>query len=359
MHGRKKVIVSISVLLVLVTAILIVFPVSTGKLREKYGPNGLAEKRSITVDGAELGLILLSEDVSNPVLLVCGGGPGIPQYLLEELYPSVLPSKFTVCYWDYRGTGTSYSPDLDPSTMDTDRFVEDTVAVTDYLRDRFGCGKVYIMGHSFGTYVALQTVSRYPEKYCCYIAMSQVVDQRRSEIEAYDYMRQRYVELGDEKMVSRFDEYDIKNSHEDLISYCSSGLRDEAMHELGVGTTRDMDNVIEDLFFPSLRVTSYTQGERIDLWRGKALSKHFAEDTEVKDFNAMEDIPSIEVPIVFVVGRYDMTCCADLQQEYYEYIEAPCKKIYIFEESAHSPLYEESEMAAEVLDEIKEDITCI
>lgn len=358
MHGKAVKIILIIFALLIVT-VLIIFPVSLGKLPAASSPEGLSEKIKIPTDKGELGLMLISEDVSNPVLLVCGGGPGIPQYLLEYIYPSVLPSEFTVCYWDYRGICSSYDSALSPEEMDTERFIKDTLIVTDYLRERFMSQKIYIMGHSFGSYVALNTVAEHPEKYCCYIAMSQVVDQSRSEIEAFEYMRQRYAELGNEKMVKKFDGYDIRNSAEDLLEYCSSGLRDEAMHDLGVGTARDMNNVITGIFFPSLRCTAYTQKERINLWRGKAASKEFAENKETKSFSAFEKIPSLEIPVVFVAGKYDMTCCSDLQEEYYGKVNAPYKKLYMFKESAHSPLYEEPDMAQMILRQTKEDISCI
>lgn len=355
MHGRKMKIL-IAALLLLTVVILVLFPVSLGRLPSR---GEISEKIKLRTEDGDLGLILLSEEASNPVLLICGGGPGIPQYLLEYLYPSVLPDEFTVCYWDYRGICTSYDSALSSEEMDTDRFVEDTIKVTDYLRDRFDTEKIYIMGHSFGSYVALNTVARYPDRYCCYIAMSQVVDTRRSEIEAYDYMRQRYAEEGNEKMTDRFDRYDIRHSDEDLTEYCSSGLRDEAMHELEVGTARDMHNVITGIFFPSLRCTSYTQKERIDLWRGKVRAKDYIVHSQIQDFNAVNEIPSVEIPIVFIVGKYDMTCCANIQEEYYDMLTAPYKRIFIFESSAHSPLYEEPDMARQVLQDIKEDISCI
>ncbi|MCR5330144.1 MAG: lysophospholipase [Lachnospiraceae bacterium] len=73
-------------------------------------------------------------------------------------------------------------------------------------------------------------------------------------------------------------------------------------------------------------------------------------------FNAFKDVPKIEIPVVFLVGKYDYTCHFLLQQQYYEALEAPDKEIYIFENSAHSPLYEESDVAKRVLEEIKNKI---
>ena len=44
--------------------------------------------------------------------------------------------------------------------------------------------------------------------------------------------------------MEKFENYPIRESDEMYTKYFSSSLRDTAMHELGVGTTRDMDSVI-------------------------------------------------------------------------------------------------------------------
>ena len=344
----KKKMIWITVPVVLILIILIILPPSFGKLPKGHS---LSEKTFLEIDGTRIGLILLSDKTDNPVLLVCGGGPGIPQYLMESLYPSVLPEYFTVCYFDYRGTGLSYDSSVNPDRMTTDRFIDDTLQVTDYLKERFGQDKIYIMGHSFGTYVALNVVDRHPENYIAYLAMAQVCDQQQSELIAYDYMRKSYEEQGDSSMVAQFDEYNIRESEEDYRRYCSSGLRDKAMHSLGVGTTSDMDNVITDLFFPSLRIKAYTPFERINIWRGKVASSKFEVHNESGLFNAFESVPGIEIPIYFFAGENDMTCCTSLQKEYYEMINAPEKEFYLYKGCAHSPIYEDSEKTREIFDD--------
>ncbi len=340
---------------IVAAAVLIILPPSRGRLPESKSPNGLSERVELEVDGGSLGLFIISQDINNPVLIVCGGGPGIPQYLLEYFYQSPIPDVFTVCYWDYRGTGGSYDPGIDPAEMTTERYLKDTQAVTDYLRTRFSQDKIYIMGHSFGTYIAAKSVQDHPEKYTAYIAMSQIVDQVESENIAFDYMKEEYRKAGNDKMVSEFEKYHISESREEFDVYCKSGLRDKAMHELGVGTTRKMDNVITGIFFPSLRCTTYTQKERIEIWKGKKLSSDFPVSADTHLINAFEDIPSMEIPVYFMVGKYDYTCLADLQIKYYEELDAPKKKLYLFENSAHSPLYEEYDKAKHALEEIVED----
>lgn len=357
MKSKMLNILIIAICILLVITLFLFFPPSMGDLPKPKTEGGISEKIRVQTDDGELEIMLLSEDTDNPVLLVCGGGPGIPQYLMEYLYPSVLPAEFTVCYWDYRGTGLNYAKDVDRAAMTTDRYIKDTVAVTDYLSERFSCDMIYIMGHSFGTYIALKTVQSHPDKYVCYLAMSQITDQKRSECMAYDYMKDCYEKSGNTKMPEQFEQYDIMNSKDDYEAYFFSGLRDKAMHDLGIGTTRDMKSVITGIFLPSLRCKAYTQTQRIMIWKGKMASNSFRVTSDSHNrFNAFKDVPKVEIPVVFLVGKYDYTCHFLLQQEYYEALEAPGKKIYIFENSAHSPLYEESDVAKEVLEEIKNKI---
>lgn len=157
-------------------------------------------------------------------------------------------------------------------------------------------------------------------------------------------------------MASKFDEYKIKDSEEDYRKYTNSSLRDEAMHSLGVGTTSDMDNVITDLFFPSLRIKAYTPGERINIWRGKIVSGKYAVSNESRLFNAFEEIQNIDIPIYFFAGENDMTCCTSLQKEYYEMVEAPEKKFFFYEGCAHSPIYEDGEKTRRIFNDLFTDL---
>ena len=157
-------------------------------------------------------------------------------------------------------------------------------------------------------------------------------------------------QIGD---VFPFEKYDIRNSEKDYTEFCKSSLRDKAMHELGVGTTRDMHSVISGIFLPSLKCKTYTQKERINLWKGKIASAKYQANKDAHFFNAKESVPKIDIPIYFITGEYDYTCSALLQKEYFEFIDAPQKKMYIFENSAHSPIYEKHDKAKHVLSEIK------
>jgi proline iminopeptidase len=75
---------------------------------------------------------------------------------------------------------------------------------------------------------------------------------------------------------------------------------------------------------------------------------------ETSQLNLSAHYRSFDVPIFFLLGRYDWHVPAVLAEQYFETIDAPCKRLVWFEQSAHNPLFEEPEqfntvMIAEVL----------
>ena len=341
--------------LILAVTMEIIFPISRGivkPFKDEHGeiiPGSISEKTFIDVNGQRQGMFIRGIDQTNPVLLLLHGGPGLSDYFLSQSYPTALEESFVVCFWEQPGTGLSYSSALVADEMTTERLIQDTVEVTRYLSERFSQDKIYLMGHSFGSYLGLKTVSQYPELYQAYIAMSQITNQLQSEKDAYMYMLTQYQNQANQKMIDQFSRYPILDSEEALDLYLNSGLRDKAMHELGIGTTHDMRSVVTGLFFPSLRCLDYTQAERIQIWQGNVFSRQTHLMDEVYAFNAFTDIPQIEVPIYFFAGIYDYTVTYALQRAYFEAIEAPIKGFYTFHNSAHSPIFEEPDVAKEII----------
>ena len=349
-------IIPVVIIIGLLVLIYRIFPPSTGKIAPFTDENGnaksgsIAEKTWVQINGMKQGMIIRGEASTKPVLLFLSGGPGIPDYFLTRNYPTELEKNFVVCYWDYRGTGLSFGKGMTQDGMTTKQFINDAIAVTNYLRLRFGQEKIYLMGHSCGTYIGLQAAAQAPELYKAYISMSQLVDQLESEKLAYTKMLAMYQESGNKKMVKKFLEYTITQPEKQWVErWFASSLRDQAMHELGVGTMHKMKSVITSIFFPTLRCTDYSPVERINLWKGKIFAQNTSVAKDRMTFVAFDAVPSLDIPVYFLAGKYDLTCCYSLQQEYYRKLEAPVKAFYTFENSAHSPLFEEQEKAIQIL----------
>ena len=54
-------------------------------------------------------------------------------------------------------------------------------------------------------------------------------------------------------------------------------------------------------------------------------------------------VKRLNTPVYLLLGRHDYNCPVKLAVEWYDILEAPGKKLIFFENSAHSPQWEESE----------------
>lgn len=312
-------------------------------------PDSLSEKIHVPVNGVDQGMFIKSKNSANPVLLFLHGGPGMPAYWMTRQYPTGLEDHFTVVWWEQRGAGLSFDPRVDPATMTAEQFVADTLEVSRYLIDRFGVEKIYLMGHSWGSYIGIQAAARAPQLYHAYIGMGQLSRQLESELRAYEYALDRYRESRNNRMLNKLEAAPPALTAPLPGDYMA--LRDAYMHDLGIGTTRDMKSVITGIFLPSWRFPEYTLKEKINLWRGKILSRsgRFGLWETMLTTDLPETIKELAVPVYFFHGRYDYTCDYSLAKAYFDNLEAPMKGFYTFEHSAHSPLFEEPEKARTIL----------
>ena len=307
----------------------------------------IAEKVFADINGVRQGMFIQGNDAAHPVLLCVHGG--LPEYLLTERYPAGLEDDFTVVWWEQRGAGLSYRRDIPPQTMTLQQLIADTLSVTDYLRNRFGKEKVYLMAHSGGTFIGLQAAARAPEMYGAYIGVAQVVQQLKSERQAYEYMLARFRENGNRRMVRKLEAVPVTMTAGTPDGYLA--VRDRAMHSLGVGTTHDMNSVLRGIFWPSLRSTCYTPGEKVRLWRGKLSSGVSALWDEMLAVDLADSVAELSLPAYFFHGAYDYTVNYQLAKEYVERLKAPLKGFYTFKRSAHSPILEEPQKARRILRE--------
>jgi pimeloyl-ACP methyl ester carboxylesterase len=317
---------------------------SPGRTKPLRGPDGsllaggLSERVFIDVNGVRQGMFIKSRNAAHPVLLFLHGGPGMPEYFLDRTHPTGLENDFTVCWWEQRGAGISFSSDIQPESMTTEQLIRDTIAVTDYLRERFGRDRIYLMGHSWGSFLGIQVAACAPERYHAYIGIGQVAYQQRSEVLAYEYELEQFREAGDDRMVRILEASPVTLDEPMPAAYMK--VRDAAMHRLGVGTTRDMKSVVTGVFVPVWRTPDYTIAEKIAVGRGKSFSRGVMWD-EFQATDLTSKVRELEVPAYFCHGRYDLTCSYVLARDYFAELRAPVKGFYTFEQSAHSPAFEE------------------
>jgi len=192
------------------------------------------------------------------------------------------------------------------------------------------------MGHSWGSYLGIQTIAKYPENYMAYIGIGQISNQLESEKLAFDYLKGVAAEKNDEKLLKKLQQYNKLApdfpSHEYLMDVRMD------MNKYGVGMAHQ-DISMLDMIKSVILFNGYTVTEKVNYTKGSLLSLDLF-DNIIAD-NLFESAISFDVPIYLMHGKYDYVTSYALAREYLDKIEAPAKGFFTFDNSAHSPNIEE------------------
>jgi len=210
--------------------------------------------------------------------------------------------------------------------------------MTDYLQRRFKQKKIYLMGHSWGSYLGIKIAGKYPENYLAFIGIGQISNQVESERLAYDYMMKLSTEKNDNDVLEKLKQFD-KNAPDfpgDDYLMPSRGI----MNKYGIGMAHQnisMSKIVMNVML----FKGYTFYEKINYTKGSLFSQKLF-DNVIND-NLFESSTSFEVPVYIIHGKHDYVTSYVLAREYSDLIEAPSKAFFTFENSAHSPNLEEPE----------------
>lgn len=304
-------------------------------------PNGISSLEEITLGGLNQWIFVRGSDQNNPVLIFLHGGPGSPMGGMSSSrqYDTELIKHFTVVHWDQRGAGKSFHRDIPIESMTYERMVEDCNELIDHLMNRFNVPKVFLIGHSGGTVIGLKTAYKYPEKIYAYVGVSQIVNEYEKQKMGYDFVVKEAKKFEDVKSQNAltligpppYDNAKKTFKKAKYIVQYGGFIHDKPMRKL----------VSIQLMF--LTSPEYSLSQGLKTFQNKGLN--FTMDAmweEIKNVNFTEEIKSIDVPIYFFQGKYDMITPYISVKNFYNNLDANRdKKLIIFENSAHVPMMEE------------------
>ena len=343
----------IAVVLVGLGTVVVALVKSPGKLAPLKDSEGrvlagsISEKVWLDVNGIQQGMFLRGESADNPVVLYLHGGPGTPmlQFITALEKEERLEKYFTVAYWDQRGAGMTYSRSSDPATMTVDQMVDDTHKVTQYLKSRFGQSKIYLLGHSWGSYLGVKVIEKYPDDYLAYVGVGQVADATESERLTYYKMLDHAREIGDQEVVEKLEGYDPGAEGFPSLDYFVK-VRSEILEKYGWGRIRRGAS-FSDILGGVLNFEGYTLPEKVSWFLGADFSMVHLLPVVLADDLRVSSM-KFDIPFYVLQGAYDGQCSVVLAREYLDGLDAPKKGFFLFEESAHSPNMEEPEKFVEV-----------
>jgi pimeloyl-ACP methyl ester carboxylesterase len=144
----------------------------------------------ISIGGIEQWIEIGGESPDNPALLFLHGGPGgssLP--FVAALKP--WEQHFTVVHWDQRGAGRTFMRNAEAGCgrLTIQRMIADAIEVAEFLTRHLGKDKIVLLGHSWGSTLAVNMIKHRPELFAAYVGTGQVVNMRRNE--EFNYTRQQ------------------------------------------------------------------------------------------------------------------------------------------------------------------------
>jgi len=261
-----------------------------------------------------------------------------------------------VVTWDQRGAGLSFSKDVPPETMTIEQFITDGHELVEYLKERFGAEKIYVMGHSWGTVIGTRLIDRYPEDFYAYVGIGQVVNKTENERISYEYVYGKAVESGNGKAIRELEEVGppVNGVYGDDPSDLDGlMIQRKWLTKLGGGLYNKTSYI--PYYATYILSPEYSIFDSLNVLKGKNISLEQML-TQLLEVDLFSEIPSVDVPVYFFSGRHDYNTPFELVEEYYEALEAPKKELVWFEESAHYMIFAEPEKLAEELIAMKNEV---
>ncbi len=313
-------------------------------------PGSVTFLEEVDIGGVKEWLVIRGKSINNPILLFIHGGPGSAEGPLVCYYNKKLEDYFIVVNWDQRGAGKSFSRKIPVETMTISQFITDTYQVVNFLRIKFNQDKIFIIGHSWGSVLGILTVQKYPQLFYAYIGVGQMVNGKENERLSFKYALDTALETNNQKAIRRLNEINSPTPYwtieKDGDWFNKFRKQRECLLKLGGCIYKEKNyNKWIKVF---LEAPEYTMGDSVKWIQGNYFSTK-AMWPEIMQIDLVKQVPKLEVPVYFLIGRHDYNTPFELAEEYFSQLEAPKKEFLWFDNSAHSPMYEEADKFNNVL----------
>jgi pimeloyl-ACP methyl ester carboxylesterase len=327
-------------------AVLVAWPAQPPPIVDASGntvPGSIATLEPVSLGGAEQWITIRAHNPDKPVLLYLSGGPGqsdlpFPRVMFEDL-----SRDFVLVCWDQRGTGKSYAA-IDPiSSLTLEQAVNDTIELTNYLRERFDEDKIYMLGESWGSTLGVLAVQRRPDLYHAWIGSGQMVSQRETDRRLYRDVLALAQQSGDAELDATMRAYGEPPYADIPYAYAFvMGLYDRLYKPYEPPASYIARGSSANIGFFGVMGSEYAFIDKINVIRG-LMDMFTLMYPQIQHIDFRQDVPKLEVPVYLLDGKAELTSRRDLAVEWFEKLEAPAKRMFSFDNAAHAVAFEQYE----------------
>lgn len=269
----------------------------------------------IDVPGGRVWYQVAGSGTATPLLLL-HGGPGTPSDYLLPLRRVAVDRP--VVFYDQLGAGRA-DRNMDSSLWRVSRYVEELAVV----RQTLGLEEVHILGHGWGSMLAIEYLRTNPEGVKSLVLASPIMSVKRWAADAKTLI----TELPEE-------------SRRAIVARKGGAAADPAYRAALIDYEKHYLSRSEP-WPPHLLAALGKRNSSLynSLWG----PSEFAATGSLRDFEREDYLPELRVPVLFTAGRYDEATPATVQH-YHGLL--PGSKIAIFEHSAHMTMLDEPDAYA-------------
>lgn len=273
----------------------------------------------VDVEGGKVWYQIVGSGDATPLLLL-HGGPGATSNYLRPLEQIAVDRP--VIFYDQLGAGRSPAPS-DSSLWNMARFIKELTQV----REALGLKDVHILGHSWGSMLAMDYMLTEPEGVKSLTFASPALNVDRWTEDAKELLK-----------TLPTDTQAVIERHEIAGTTDTPEYQDAVMAYYKLYLSRS------DPWHPDLLATF--AGFNADLYGYMWGPSEFTATGMLQHYNREADLPKLNVPVLFTAGRFDEAMPRTVQ---HFHSLVPGAKIQIFEKSAHITMLDEPEAYAEAI----------
>jgi pimeloyl-ACP methyl ester carboxylesterase len=343
--------VGLAVLALVALIVALLWPARTPAIVGQDGqplPGSVAEMVSVPVNGSNQTLLIRGQSVENPVLLYLAGGPGQSSLPHPRVLFADIERDFTVVAWDQRGTGKSYAA-LNPATLSPEEAVADLVDVTNYLRERFDEEKIYLLGESYGTLLAVLAAQERPDLFHAIISSGQMVSVQETDRRLYWQVMETAQANGDTQLVAQLEAFgEPPYSDTPYPNAFMMGLYEQFYEPYSPPMNYQQRGTAANLGFFGINGSEYNPVEKVNVLRG-LIDMFSLMYPQLQTLDLRESAAQIDVPLYILDGTSELAARRDLALEWFEQVDAPIKRLYPLDDAAHSVAFEQYEAFHRIL----------
>jgi pimeloyl-ACP methyl ester carboxylesterase len=272
---------------------------------------------------------------SAPVLLFVHGGPGFSESFMGYWLKEQWGDAANLVFWDQRGCGKSLaaSPWPVPYPITIDDVKRDMKAVVEHVKQRYRTRGIVVMGHSWGSILGSLYALEHPEDLLLYIGVGQVIEMLENERRAWEALRARIIEAGNQKDLAALPAFES-------IEHLAHPGEPQPNLTVFMRLRRKYRMVVsigprELLMFlrnPTFAFSDFSFFKKeVDLLRWDLADY-------LKDFDLRERGSTYQVPVAYLLGADDTQASTSLAVEYLERVQAPRKLLRVIPNAGHNTM---------------------